>query len=77
VLLVTERSLIKGSDIKRHVLKVHCITGNYVETKGQVYLCIGDTSPHQLLVHSLPMNCKILLGQNWLERFGTNFRFQS
>jgi len=34
VSLVKERSLIKGSDITRHVLKIHGITGDHLETKG-------------------------------------------
>jgi len=35
VSLVKERSLIKGSEIKRRVLKIRGITGDYLETKGQ------------------------------------------
>ena len=65
--LVKERSVTKGSDIKRHVLKIHGVTGNYLETKGQIDLRIGETLPHRfLVVNSLPMNCELLLGQDWL-----------
>ena len=71
VSLVKERSLSKGSDIKRLVLKIHGITGDHLETKGQIDLRIGETVPHKfVVVNSLPMNCEILLGQDWLERFG-------
>jgi hypothetical protein len=46
-----------------------------METKGQIGLCVGDTSLHEfMVVGNLPMNCDILLGQDWLERFG--YRFQ-
>ena len=41
VALITERSLIKGSNIKRHVFKIYGITGDYLETKGQVDLSLG------------------------------------
>jgi len=65
VSLVKERSLIKGSDIERHVLKIHGIRGDYLETKGQINLRIGETSPRKfLVVNCLPMNCEILLGQD-------------
>jgi len=78
VSLVKERSLIKGSDITKNVLKFHGVTGDYLETKGQITLRIGDTSPHTfLVVNSLPMNCEILLGQDWLERFGYQFQIPS
>jgi hypothetical protein len=58
VSLVKERSLIKGTDITRHVLKIRGITGDYVETKGQIGLRIGETSPHyvfegELFAHEL------------------------
>ena len=53
--LIKERSVIKGSDVKRHVLKIHGITGNYLETKEQIDLRTGETSPHRfLVVNSLP-----------------------
>jgi len=76
VSLGKERSLIKGSNITKHVLKIHGITGDYLETKGQITLRIDDTSPHTfLVVNSLSMNCEILLGQDWLERFWYRFQF--
>jgi len=63
VSLVKERILIKGSDIKRHVLKIHGITGDYLETKGQIDFRIGVTSPLKfLVVNFLLMNCEILMG---------------
>jgi len=43
VSLVKERSLITGSDIKRHVLKTHGTTGDYLETMGQT-----DLRTHEL-----------------------------
>ena len=65
VSLIKERSLTKVSAIKRHVLKIHGITGNYLETKGQIDLRIGETSPYRfLVVTSLPMNCELLSGQD-------------
>ena len=46
-----------------------------METKRQIDLCTGETSPHEyLLVENLPLNCDILLGKNWPEKFG--YRFQ-
>jgi hypothetical protein len=74
VSLVTKCSLNKGV----HIEKCVTITWNYVETKGQVELCIGETSPHKfLVVDILPINCDILLGQDWLERFGYQFQILS
>jgi hypothetical protein len=78
VSLVKERSVIKGSDIKRHVLKIHGITLYYLETQGQIDLRIGETSPHRfLVVNSLRMNCELLLGQDCLEIFGCQFQIPS
>jgi len=75
---VKKRSLIKGSDVTRHVIKIRGITGDYLETKGQIDLRIGETSPRRfLVVNSFPMNCEILLGQNCLERFGYQFQIPS
>jgi hypothetical protein len=46
-----------------------------METKGQVELRIGETSPHEfMVVEKLPVSCDILLGQDWLERFGYQFQ---
>jgi hypothetical protein len=57
------------------VLKIHGITGNNLETKEPVHLLIGETAPHTfVVVKTLPMNCDMLLGQDWLERFGYQFR---
>ena len=64
--------------IKRHVLKIHGITGDAMKTIRQVDLSIGETLPHEfLVVKSLPMNCDMLLGQDWLERFGYYFQIPS
>jgi hypothetical protein len=46
VSLVTEKGLARGSKIIRHILTIHGITGSVMETKGQVELRIGETSPH-------------------------------
>jgi hypothetical protein len=62
VSLVAENGLARGPKIKMHVLRIHCITGNVMETKWQIDLCIGETSPHEfMVVGNLPMNCDILL----------------
>jgi len=78
VSLVKECSLIKGTDIARRVLKIRGITGDYLETERQIELRVGETSPRKfLVVNSSPMNCEILLGQDWLERFGYQFQVPS
>ena len=60
------------------MLKIRGITGDYLETNGQIKLPIGETALHKfLLVNSLPMNCEILLGQDWLERFEYQFQISS
>ena len=75
VSLVTEKGLARGSKIRRHTLTIHGITGSVTETKGQVELRVGETSPHEfIVVEKLPVNCGILLGQDWLERFGYQFQ---
>ena len=74
VSLVTENSLARGLKIKRQVVQIHGITSNVMETKGKVDLCIGETSHEFMLVGDLSMNCDILLGQDWLERFGYQFQ---
>ena len=49
-----------------------------MEIKGQTKLSIGETSPHNFLVmENLPMNYDMLLGQDWLERFGFDFQIPS
>jgi hypothetical protein len=75
VWLVTEKGLARGSKIRRHTLTIHGITGSFMETKGQVELRVGETSPCEfIVVEKLPVNCDILLGQDWLERFGYQFK---
>ena len=60
------------------MLKIHGLTGDYLETKEQIDLRIGETAPPKfLVVNSLPMNCELLLGQDWLERFGYQFQIPS
>jgi hypothetical protein len=49
-----------------------------METKGQIELTLGETSPHGFTVISeLPMDCDLLIGQDWLERFGYQFQIPS
>ena len=36
--------------------------------------CVGEASHEFMLVRNLPVNCDILLGQDWLERFGHQFQ---
>jgi len=75
VSLVKETGLARGLKIKRQLVKIHGITGNVMEAKGKVDLGIGETSLHEfMLVSDLPMKCDILLGQDWLERFGYQFQ---
>ena len=78
VSLVTEHCLNKGSVIKKQTMKIHGITGNAMETKEQIELRVGESSPLEfLVVKTLPLNCDILLGQDWLERFGYQFQIPS
>jgi hypothetical protein len=75
VSLIVADGLVRGLKINKHVLKIRGVTGNFIETKGYVDLCIGETSPHKFLViETLPLNCDMLLGQDWLERFGCQFQ---
>jgi hypothetical protein len=71
--LVAETSLPLESKVNKHVVGIHGITGNAMET-GQIDLCIGETSHEFMLVGNFPTGCDILLGQDWLGRFG--YRFQ-
>jgi hypothetical protein len=49
-----------------------------METKSETNLTIGETSPREFTVVSkLPMECDILIGQDWLERFGYHFQLPS
>jgi hypothetical protein len=58
--LVTEKGLARESKIRRHTLTIHGITGSVMETKRQVELRIGETSPHEfIVVEKLPVNCDI------------------
>jgi hypothetical protein len=65
VSLVTARNLIRGSKIDKQVMKIHWITGNLMETKGYVLLCIGGMYPYKfVVVDKLPVNCDIVLRQD-------------
>jgi hypothetical protein len=78
VSLVKECGLIRGSNIERGISHIQGITGNSMQIKGQTKLSIGDTSPHDFLVMDrLPMNYDLLLGQDWLEKFGCNLQIPS
>jgi hypothetical protein len=78
VSLVTERSLNTGLGTKKQVLNIHAFMGNAMETKGQIEICIGEKLPLTfLVVKSLPMNCDLLLGQEWLERSWYQFQIPS
>jgi len=50
VSLVRKCGLVKGSDVKGQVYKIHGITCDYLVAIGQINLRIGETSPHMLLV---------------------------
>jgi hypothetical protein len=57
VTVVKETGLATGLKTKRQVLQIHGITGNVMETKEEVDLCIGETSPHEFMsVGDLPEN---------------------
>jgi hypothetical protein len=78
VSLVKESGLTRGSKIRRDIARIQSITGNFISIKGQTELLIGETSPHNFLVmDKLPMNYDLLLGQDWLEKFGLNFQIPS
>jgi hypothetical protein len=78
VSLVKESVLTKGSSIKHDILQVKGITGNFMQLKGKTQLKIGDTSSHEFLViEKLPLSYELLLGQDWLEKFGFNFQIPS
>ena len=73
--LVVKSGLARGLKLGRQVVRIHGITGNVMEANGYVELCIGETPSHEfLVVERLPMNCELLLGQDWLERFGYQFQ---
>jgi hypothetical protein len=49
-----------------------------MQIKGQTKLNIGATSPYDFLVmDKLPMNYDLLLGQDWLGKFGFNLQIPS
>jgi hypothetical protein len=78
VSLVKESGLIRGSKIELGSSRIQGITGNSVEIKGQLKLNVGDTFPHEFLIKdNLTMNYDLLLGQDWLEKFGFNFQIAS
>jgi len=73
--LVVETSFARGTKCNKHVIQIHGITGNVMETRGQTELCLGETSPHEfMIVSELPMECDLVIGQDWLERFGYQFQ---
>jgi hypothetical protein len=64
--------------VGKQVVQIHGITGNAMETKGQTELLLRGTSPHEFtVVNELPMGCDLLIGQDWLERFGYQFQIPS
>jgi hypothetical protein len=78
VSLVKEGTIIRGSNIKHDVSCIQGITGNFMQVKGQTKLSIGETSPHDFLAMvKLPVNYDLLLGQDWLEKFGFNLQTPS
>lgn len=78
VSLVKGSGLIRGSNVKHDISRIQGITGDSMQIEGQIKLSIGDTSPHNfLVVDKLPMNYDLLLGQDWLEKFGFNFQIPS
>jgi hypothetical protein len=76
--LVKEDVLTRGSLAECDISQIQGITGNFMALKGRTQLNIGDTSLHDfLVVDKLPMTYDILLGQDWLERFGFNLQIPS
>lgn len=75
VSLVAMNSLKPQLNINKGVYSIHGITGNTMKTIGQVELCLNGTSFHTFsAVEKLPIECEMLLGQDWLERFGYQFQ---
>ena len=71
VSLVKEGTLIRGSNIKHDVPSIQGITGDFMQVKGQTKLSIWEPPPRDLLVmDKLRMNYDLLLGKDWLEKFG-------
>ena len=78
VSLIKESSLTRGSRIRRDISSIQGITGNSKQIRGQIELKIGETSLHNFLVmDKLPMNYDLLIGQDWLEKFGYDFQIPS
>jgi hypothetical protein len=78
VSLVKADGLSRGSRINKYEVEIHGITGNSMKTRGYIELSIGDASFHRfLVVENLRMNCEVILGQGWLERFVFQLRIQS
>jgi hypothetical protein len=78
VSLIKESVLTRGSNIERDISHIQGVTGDFMELKERIKLNIGDTAPHDfLVVENLPMNHDLLLGQDWLERFGFQLRIPS
>jgi hypothetical protein len=73
VSLVAETGIARERKFTRHVLLIHSITSNLMETKGQITLYIGE-SLRNLWWREIYLRIVTLLGQEWLERFG--YRFQ-
>jgi hypothetical protein len=73
--LVTENGLTRrGLKFREQVIEIYGTTGNVMQTEGQVDLSVGETSPHEfMLVQELPMDCELVIGQDWLGRFGYQF----
>jgi hypothetical protein len=51
---VVADGLVRGLKINKYTFKIHGITGNFIETKGYVDLCIGETSHKFQVVETLP-----------------------
>ena len=50
--LVVEASLPRRIKIKKQVIKIHGVTGNVMEIRGQAEISLGETSPHEFMVVS-------------------------
>jgi hypothetical protein len=75
--LVAEDVLTRGLQFEPQTIQIYGITGSVMETRDQIDLSIGETSPHTfMVVQELPMDCDILVRQDWLERFGYQFQIQ-
>jgi hypothetical protein len=76
--LVTESSLFRGAKLRKQKIQINGITGSTMEKKGQINLTISGTSAHEFtVINDLPMDCDMLIGHDWLERFGYQFKIPS